>query len=137
MDELLFNKTNEKSTEEKVKSYYDTILEKRIRPQASNFEEEQSISLESLSEPVEETVIEEEPEKIKIESFENFINSRLKIKTDSIEEDMNKEDEDNEETIGIAENAVPKPVSQVECSDCGEKVDNEEDRKSTRLNSSH
>jgi ribonucleoside-diphosphate reductase alpha chain len=43
MDELLFNKTNEKSTEEKVKSYYDTILEKRIRPQASTFEEEQPI----------------------------------------------------------------------------------------------
>ena len=43
MDELLFNKTNEKNTEEKVKSYYDTILEKRTRPQASNFEEGQTI----------------------------------------------------------------------------------------------
>ncbi len=43
MDELLFNKINEKSTEEKVKSYYDTILEKRIRPQVPEQEEEQSL----------------------------------------------------------------------------------------------
>lgn len=115
-----------KNEEEKLEDYL----------KESNFEEEQSISLESLSEPVvEETT--EEPEKVKIESFENFINSRLKIKPDSIDEDINKEDEDNEETIGIAENTVPKSVSQVECSDCGEKVDDEEFDKVRHLYSKH
>ena len=45
--------------------------------------------------------------------------------------------EAHEETIGIAENAVPKPKPQIECSDCGEKVDDDEFDKVRHLYSKH
>lgn len=138
---------------EKKWESFATNYVKKMKDVDEDFEEfsenAETISLQELSEaaitPKDEEKVDEKPQDediqenksdIKVQKFQSFINDRIKIKPDTIEEDINL-DEDDEETIGIAENSVPKPKPQVECVDCGQKVDDEEFDKVRHLYSKH
>jgi hypothetical protein len=68
-------------------------------------------------------------EKVKIERFSDF-SKRLRVRPDIIDEDLEWIDE-------LDENFVPKSLPKVECSDCGEKVDNNRNDKIRHLYSKH
>lgn len=154
LDKILnVNESEKKELWEKTWESFATNYVKKMKDVDEDFEEffenplNETIGLQELSENAiepkeifdekEEISLEENKSEIKVQKFQSFINDRIKIKPDTIDEDMNLDEDDDEETIGIAENSVQKQTPQVKCADCGQEVDDEEFDKVRHLYSKH
>ena len=128
----IFHDNFGKSTEMTYDDLVKVLMDTKIGEQVWTREELEELSYDELNELREKYLdILGKPQKpeMKIERFVDFSN-RLKIKSENVNEDLEDVDE-------IDENLVPKPLPQIECSDCSVKVDDNEESKERHLYSKH
>jgi len=115
------------------------IWEKKWESFASNYvkatkEIDEDVDEEPINESIENENNEESSKSIKVEKFADFLKNRVKIRPDTIDEDINLE---NDQEDIVIENSVPKPLKTVKCNDCSDSVTDNDLDKSRHLYSKH